>query len=130
RKDVREHGEVGDLLEGLIAVRELQQVEVGEGHHHVLGLPADPAAHVDVPVGRAGACGIDVEADSSLAFETHSAAATGDVEGHGADVAGLDEQHVPTDLHHLPGDLVAKALAHRCGGAATDHVLVAATDVR
>ncbi len=27
-----------------------QQVEVGERYHHVIGLPSDPTAHVNVPV--------------------------------------------------------------------------------
>ena len=111
REDVGEHGQVEDLLQRLVAVGELQQVEVGERHHDVLRLAADPAAHVDVAVGRAGAGRVDVEADAGLALVAHPAAAAGDVEGHRADVALLDEQHVVADLDHLAGDLVAERLA-------------------
>src|SRR5690625_2847381 len=81
-EDVGEHGQVQDLLHGLVAVGELEQVEVGEGHHHILCLPADPATHVDVPVGGAGPGRVDVEADTGLALVTHPAAAAGDVEGN------------------------------------------------
>ena len=58
REDVGEQRQVLDLGHGLVAVGELQQVEVGVGDHHVLGLSADPSAHVHVAVGGAGAGGL------------------------------------------------------------------------
>ena len=50
RQDVGEQRQVLDLGHGLVAVGELQQVEVRVGDHHELGLAADPAAHVDVAI--------------------------------------------------------------------------------
>jgi glycerol kinase len=82
REDVREHGEVEDLLHRPVLVRELQEVPVGVWDQHVLGLAADPSAHVDVPVGRARSIGIDVLADARVALLAIAAAPAGDVEGH------------------------------------------------
>ena len=53
-EDVRQHGQVEDLLQRLVPVGEPQQVPVGVRHEDVLRLATDPAAHVDVPVGAAG----------------------------------------------------------------------------
>ena len=39
-------GRVADLRRGLCLVGEMQQVEVGVRRHHVVGLAADPPAHV------------------------------------------------------------------------------------
>ncbi len=50
-EDVRQHGQIEDLLQRLVLVRELQEVPVRVRHQHVLGLTADPAAHVDAAVG-------------------------------------------------------------------------------
>ncbi len=130
REDVGEHRQVEDLLERLIAVRELQQVPVGVRHQDVLGLTADPAAHVDVAVGAAGSVGIDVQADAGLALLAVAAAAARDVEGHRDDVADLDELDVGADLDDLAGDLVAEDQAGGGGRAAAHHVLVGAADVR
>ncbi len=131
REDVREHREVEDLLQGLVAVRELQELEVGVGHEHVLRLAAFPAAHVHVPVGGSGSCGVDVQADVGLALVAHATPPAGDVERHGADVALLDEhaRRAPR-FDDLADDLVPEGLARGGGGAASDHVLVAAADVR
>ena len=93
-EDVREHGQVHDLFQCLIAVRETQQVPVGVGNQHVLGLSAYPAAHVHVAVGAAGAVRVDVEANAGLLLLTVPAAAAGDVEGDRDDVAYLDELDV------------------------------------
>ena len=46
RQNVRQHGQVHDLGQGLVLVRKLEQVEIGVGDHDVAGLPADLAAHV------------------------------------------------------------------------------------
>jgi hypothetical protein len=112
-----------------VLVREHQQVPVGVRHQHVLGLAADPAAHVDVAVGGARTVRVHVQADAGLALLAVLAAPAGDVERHRAQVADLDELDAGTDLDHLAGDLVAEHQALRGGGAAADHVLVGAADV-
>src|ERR1039457_6188323 len=128
-EDVREHGEIADLLHGLVLVGELQQVEVRVGNHDVLGLAADPATHVDVAVRRAGTVRVDVQADAGLALLAVAAVAAGDVERHAAVVADLDELHARAGLDNLAGDLVAEHEAFGGGRAAAHHVLVAAADV-
>jgi hypothetical protein len=57
REDVRQTGEVLDLGQGLVSVREAQEVEVGVGDHDVLSLPSDPPSHVDIAVGGPGTGG-------------------------------------------------------------------------
>src|SRR5206468_10688385 len=101
REDVRQHGQVEDLLHRLVLVGELEQVPVGVRHEHVLGLAADPAAHVDVAVRRARAVRVDVQADAGVARLAHAAPAAGDVEGNGYEVAVLDELHAGTGLDDL-----------------------------
>ena len=54
RENVREQRQVLDLRHRLGFVGELQQVEIGVGNHHVLGLPANPSAHVHIAVSGAG----------------------------------------------------------------------------
>ena len=129
-EDVREHREVEDLLHRLVLVRELQEVPIGVGHEHILGLTADPTAHIDIPVGRARTIGIDVEADAGLAFPAVPAATAGDVERHRDEVADLDELDIATDFDDLTGDLVTEDEALRGSRTAPDHVLVGAADVR
>ena len=129
REDVGQHGQVEDLLHRLVLVREAQQVPVRVRHHHVLRLAADPAAHVDVAVRGTGPVRVDVEADPGLALLAVAAPPAGDVERHRAEVADLDELDVRSDLDHLAGDLVPEHQPGRRGGAAADHVLVAAADV-
>ena len=128
-EDVGEQREIVDLRHGSRLVGELQQIEIGVRHHDVLRLAADPAAHVDVAVGRAGPRRIDVQADAGLAFLAVAAAPAGDVEGHRNQIADFDELHVAPGFDDLAGDLVAEHQPVRRGGAAADHVLVAAADV-
>src|SRR5581483_3658909 len=128
-EDVGQAGEVADLLQGLVPVREAEQVEVGVGHHHVLGLAAHPATHVHVAVGGAGPGRVHAQADARPALLAVAAAAAGDVEGHGHQVAHLDELDIPARLHHLAGDLVAEHQPGGSRGPAPHHVLVAPTDV-
>src|ERR1700678_2586993 len=85
-EDVGEHGEVFDLRHGLGLVREFDEVEVGVGNQDIVGLAADPSAHVDVAVGPAGAARLYVEADACLLLATGLTAAAGDVEGDGDEV--------------------------------------------
>src|SRR5215212_4467931 len=128
-EDVREHGEVQDLLHRLVAIGELEQVEVREGDHHVAGLPADPAAHVHVAVSRARASGIDVQAHAGLALLAVPAAPAGDVERHRADVADVYELDVVALLDDLARDLVSERLSGRSRRPSPDHMLVGAADV-
>jgi hypothetical protein len=129
-EDVRQQRQVLDLLDGLVLVGELQQVEVRVRDHDVLGLPADPAAHVHVAVGGAGARRVHVEADAGVAALAGGAAAAGDVERDGADVADVEELAVVAELHDLAGDLVPEDhVAARERSAPADHVLVGAADV-
>src|SRR5688572_4478892 len=130
REDVRQHGQVEDLVHRLFLVGEPQEVPVGVGHGDVLRLAADPAAHVDVAVRRARTVRIDVQAHARVAGLAHAAAAAGDVERHGAEIALLDELHPWSGLDHLAGDLVAQDQALGGRRAAADHVLVGAADVR
>src|SRR5512132_2920151 len=129
REDVRQHGQVLDLGHGLVAVGELEQVPVGVGDGHVLGLAAQPAAHVDIAVGGAGAGRVDVLTHAGVALFAVAAAPAGDVERHADQVTDLDVLDVAADLGHLAGDLVAQGLALGGGGPPADHVLVGAADV-
>ena len=130
REDVRQHRQVEDLLHRLVLVGELQEVPVGVRDQHVLGLAADPAAHVDVAVRRAGPVGVDVLADARVALLAVAAAAAGDVEGHRAQVALVDVLDVRAGLDHLSGDLVTEDQPRGRRRAAPDHVLVRPADVR
>src|SRR6185437_13722893 len=129
REDVREHGEIENLLEGLVAVRELEEVEVREWHHNVLSLPADPATHINVAVGCAGARRIYIQADAGLTFVAHATTSARDIARGAADVARPDEQHIIADLNHFAGDLVSEGLTDGRGRATPYHMLVTATDV-
>ena len=80
REDVREQRQVGNLLHRLRAIWELEQIEVRIRDHHVLGLAAHPAAHVDVAVGRARARRVDVQAHTRVPALARRAAAARDVE--------------------------------------------------
>ena len=128
-QDVREHGEVTDLLHGLCLVGEADEVEVGVGHHDVVGLATYPAAHVDVAVGATGAAGVHVEADTGVLRAARLAASAGDVEGNGDEIADVEVLDVGALLDDLAGDLVAENHAARGRGAATHHVLIGAADV-
>ena len=87
RKNIGKQREVANLLHCFVFVGKLKQVEVRIRAHNVLGLSADPAAHIDVAVGSAGPRGIYVQADACLPFLAVPAAPTGDIERHGNDVA-------------------------------------------
>src|SRR5207247_560881 len=102
---------------------------IGVGNHDILGLSADPAAHIDVAVGRAGAGGIDGEADAGLAFKAIAAAAAGDVEGNGDQVALFQELDIAAGFDDFAGDFVAENQPGGGGGSAADHVLIRAADI-
>jgi hypothetical protein len=130
REDVGQHREVEDLLERLVAIRELQEVPVRVGHEDILGLTADPSAHIDVTVGAAGPVGVHVQADAGLALLAVAAATARDVEGHRYEVADFDELDVGAGLDDLAGNLVSEHESLGRGGAPANHVLVGSADVR
>jgi hypothetical protein len=94
RQDVRQAGQVADLRHRLVFVRELEHVEIRIGHHDVFGLPADPTAHIHIPVRAAGTGRVHVEADARLLLAAVPTPSTSDVEWHRYQVADLDELHV------------------------------------
>ena len=107
-----------------------KQVPVGVGHEHVLRLPADPAAHVDVAVRRAGSVGVDVQAHAGVARLAHAAAAARDVERHRAEVARFDELDPRPDSITSPVISWPRIRPAGRGRAPAHHVLVGAADVR
>ena len=128
-QNVGQAGQVTDLLHGLVAVRQLEQIEVGVGHQHVFGLTAGPVAHVDVAVGATGTRWVDGQADAGVLFLAAAAAAAGDVEGHGNQIADLQTLDIAALLDHLTGDLVAQHQTDLRGSTAAHHVLVGAADI-
>src|SRR5258705_10639178 len=119
-----------DLFHRLRLARKLRQVEVGIGPHHVVGLPADPAAHIDISIGASGAVGVDVKADAGVAFSTGPTAAACNVEGDRHEITDLEILNVTPFLDYFAGDLVSEYHAGRRRRAAADHVLVRAANVR
>jgi hypothetical protein len=106
----------------------LQQVEIAVGHHDVVGLPADPSAHIDISIGVSGPVGVDVKADTGVDLSTGPAAAACDLEGDRDEVANLEMLDVTAHLDHFAGDLVSERHAERCR-ATLNHVLVGAADI-
>ena len=92
RENIGKQGQIQDLRHRLILIRELQQVEIRVRHHDVLGLAADPSAHIDVAVGRARPSWIHGQADAGLPLPAIPAASAGDVERYRHQVA--DTQHL------------------------------------
>ena len=128
-QNVGQAGQVTDLLHGLVAIRQLEQVEVGVGHQHVFSLATGPVAHVDVAVGAAGTRRVDGQAHAGVLLLAAAAATAGDVEGHGNQVTDLQTLDVAALLDHLAGDLVTQHQTDLSGGATAHHVLVGAADV-
>jgi hypothetical protein len=129
-QDIGQAGQIPDFFHRVRLIRKFQQVEIRVGHHHVVGLPADPSAHIDISIGAAGAVGIDVKADAGVALSTGTAAAACDVERDRYQVADLEILDVAAFLDHLAGDLVSEHHAGRRCRAPPDHVLVGTADIR
>src|SRR5918993_5015469 len=107
----------------------IERVKVREGNNHVLGLPADPAAHIHVAVGRACPRRVDVEADPGLSLLAVTTPSAGDVEGYRAEVADVYELYVVALLDDLARDLVPQRLPDRGRRPSADHMLIGAADV-
>ena len=101
RQNVRQHREIADFRHRLIAIGEFQQIEIRVGHHDVARLAADPAAHVDIAIGAAGARVIDVQADAGIARFAGAAAPAGDIERHRDDVAFARAVRHPSPFRSL-----------------------------
>src|SRR6202000_812037 len=67
RQNIREHGQITNLLHGLILVGKFEQVEVREWHQNIIRLTSHPAAHVDVAIGAPRLCPVHVEANAGVA---------------------------------------------------------------
>ena len=65
-KDVAEQGQILDLVNRLLFVREFEQVEIGVRDHDIFRLAADPSAHVNIAVSGAGAGFIDVQTNARI----------------------------------------------------------------
>ena len=128
-ENIREHCQISDLCHGLVFVGELQQVPVRVGNHYIIGLPAYPAAHIDVAIRGPRSRWIDIEADAGIARFTHAAAPTRDIKGDGDQIADFDKLDIAACLDHFAGDLVAQRLALWRGGSASHHMLIAAADI-
>jgi hypothetical protein len=71
-----------------------------------------------------------MKADTGVALATGPAAAACDVERNRYEVADFEILDVPTLFDHFVGDLVSEHHTGRRCGAAADHVLIGAADVR
>jgi len=130
RQNIGKAGQITDLFYRLRLVRKLQQVEIGVGHHHVVGLPADPSAHIDISIGASGAVGVDVKADAGVTLSTGPTAAACDVERDRHQIADLEILDVMAFLDDFARDFVSEHHTGRRRRAAPDHVLVGAADIR
>ena len=106
REDVRQHGEVRLVV---VALGELEQVEIGPRDPQQLGLPAPVGAHFRVAVpGARVARGVGPQARRREAVVAVAAGAAGQVERHRHPVAHLDPVHAGTDLGDDPHVFVAE----------------------
>src|ERR1700730_8519859 len=123
-QNVRKHGEVADLIHGLVLIRESEQVEIGEGHQDVVRLATDPTAHVDVAVRTTRLSLIYIETNARVAFTASTAASAGHIKWNGYQVADVEKQHIPALLDYFAQDLVSKYYSFGCGRTAAHHMLV------
>src|ERR1039457_4197126 len=105
------------------------RLKIGVRHHHVLRLPSNPAAHIDVAVSRSRPRRVDVQTDARVALFAVAAAPTGDGERHRDQDTDPDELHLTPRLSHFPRNLVAQNQSLGSGRAAAHHVLVAAANI-
>ena len=128
-ENVRQAGQVADLLHGLCLVRKLQQIEIGVRHHDIFGLASNPSPHVDIAIRGARPCGIHTQTYSGRTFLAVPAAPAGDVKRDRNEISDLDEFNVASGLKNLSGDFVPEDQSLRRRGAAADHMLVAAANI-
>ncbi len=121
--------QIPDFGHRLIFVRELEQVKISVGHHHVLGLTTHPAAHIDVAIGSTGPGRIDVQADTRLANFAVPAPAAGNIEGYRNQIALLNELNIATGLNDQTGYFVTQHQPGGCRGTSPNHVLITTADI-
>src|SRR5262249_2564537 len=98
-------------------------------HHHVLGLATHPTAHIDIAVRSTRTRGIDVQANACRPLFTIPAASTGDVEGHGDQIAYSNEFHIASGFDDLTCNLMSQNQSFGRRRSAPHHVLIASADV-
>jgi hypothetical protein len=130
RQDVRQARQVPNLLHSLSFVGEFEQIEIGVRHHHIFCLAANPSTHVHISVSAAWPRGIDIQADSRRPFPAVATTAARNVKGNGYKVADIDKLHVAPSFYYLARNFMAEDESLWGGGSATNHVLIAATDIR
>jgi hypothetical protein len=95
----------------------------------IFRLAADPSTHVHVSVSGAWPRRIDIQTDSRRPFPAISTTAAGHVKGNGYQVADADKLHVAPSFNYLARNFMAEDQSLWSGGSATNHVLIAATDI-
>jgi hypothetical protein len=71
-----------------------------------------------------------METDAGIALTTGSATAASDIERNRDEIADLEVLDIAALLDHCAGDLVAQHHAGRRRGAAANHMLIGAANVR
>src|SRR5271156_2479868 len=89
-KNIRQQGQVPDLLEGLLFIGKFQELEVRPGHHHVFCLATLPSAQIETVSSAESELLVGVQAHIGVAFLAVPQCAAGDIKGNGYDVADLD----------------------------------------
>ena len=107
-QNIGKHRQVLNLRHGLGFVRELDQIEVCIRNQHVLGLAADPSAHIDIAVSTARAAMIDVETHARLLLAAGAAPPASYVERHRDKITDVQIFDVGTSLDDFTCDLVPK----------------------
>src|SRR5882762_7804989 len=127
--DVRKQRQIADLFHSASLFRQPQQVEISVRDHDVLGLPAHPAAHIDIAVSRARPSRIYMQTNAGFSIFAIPATPACDVEWNRDEVADFDVFHVTSSLDDFAGDLVPQDQSLRRSCAAANHVLIATADV-
>ena len=106
RQNITQHCQIADLCHCAIFIGKFKQIEVGIRHHDITGLTTDPAPHVDIAIGTAGALVIDVQTNAGMAFLAGATATAGDIERHRYQVTDIEKLDILALFDDLAGDLV------------------------
>ena len=129
RENVRQEGQVADLLHGLVLVWEAEQLKVGIGHKQVFRLSTLPIAEIE-PVGSTGDIWIRSLADFRPARPAIATPAARDIERHRDEIAFLEESNIGSELNYLASHFVSHDHALGHWERATVDVEVASADIR
>src|SRR5437773_10734795 len=124
--DIGKQRQIADLFHSASFFRQPQQVEISVRDHDVLGLPADPSAHIDVAVSRARPSRIYVQTNAGFSIFAIPAAAARDVEWNRDEVADLAVFHVASTFSDFACTLLPQAQAFRRASAVANQALIAA----